>query len=1307
MKHLITICALLVVLHAECQLTAPFALLDSTFLQTEFLSNQSPGLISLKSRNGISAESSTPGQGKQLVLEMLESQFSDPAFTNLSELRANTTERLVQEHAVPLIILDFNYESLLPWAIDSGFVDTAGGYFQHLLPDVNPFYQEELFAAFTFQSKLPVEGARILLTEEFFFSNKEQPDLKEIQLQDGQGFIPFEWGDVLDLPPTLEEYKIQLKFTSELVKRKASSRILAMSCTSNIFPDLPPWPSVDAYFPWKIQSTWNDELVEASAYVKFGNESQNGLFTKPFIFVEGIDFNTTDQYPMSHGDFGWCQFSSGTDPNYSFLYNAPTMIDELLNNGYDVILLDFTDGADYVQKNSAVLIELIHLVNEYKEGEEPNVVSGASMGGQITRYALRKMELQHDPHCTRLWISMDSPHRGAHIPLSIQQLLFFLAHPQNPSSGQAVVKLSSTLYRPAARQFLLQQLPSANSMSNEYYQMMDGMGYPKMLRKIGIANGSGHGLTQELTTAPLINYNVIAFGEPKAWLRAYPAPGQGSEHLFFSGRIPSSTFQLPDWLGGACIPMSYFGQAFQTTTEYQGLEFCPGGTRPTILEMVQEINQTLSSGDCDADLIDEYQNSHSFIPTLSALGLSMEDPFANAEDVLDLPETTTPFDEVLFSDGNNQIHSEITDEILAFVLDQVSSGENQLPPQLSNESPNNGVFNAGRSEFSFLRSLEIYNGGKLFLNAQIPNYFAQIPDEFPENGSHIDFFTSSCGSSLIVNLGGELHIGSHDGSSTASLTIVKGSTLSLISSGKIIVHRGSKLIIEDGAFFYQTKGRIDVMEGAVVEIEPLAEVYLSGPSVWNLQREGGQFILSSDLRFNSGSILTINGSSQTGTLIINNEIDLIGDGQCQLRIYGENSESPLLSIAEGGLLNVDIGFNLVRLKGVIAEVHSGLCFSSQARVICEKLYLTCPFIEGAELEIFNKAVIQDSRIEQVQFRVDQSDIEPGLVSVINSEFHGRKALLRIHRGKFNVSNSEFFGHAQLRSSDLNGDSFIKHCYFEGDGPDVPYELYDTFMEAVLDASTIELTVSGTEIRNYRGAGIRKDYGELNLSCCSFYSNHTGVVGTNDASLYLDGVSGNGGNLFRNNRNNIEILGVQELKLKNGANSFLPALELNFKGYFNRSCVCSTHAFLDALGNTWSLFQPESEPVQEDFQLSYIANCEENPWQDACPIPVFDDDPSELDCPFKPDRDLPNQKAASVEELVLIYPNPSDGDVKIRMSASGDIVVYDVLGSIVAGPLRVEGGGVQTLDLKDLPDGIYFVTAHSSGTGEIQKLIIQD
>lgn len=45
------------------------------------------------------------------------------------------------------------------------------------------------------------------------------------------------------------------------------------------------------------------------------------------------------------------------------------------------------------------------------------------MGGLVARYALRSMEIQNQMHGVDKFISFDSPHLGANVPVGFQKLL--------------------------------------------------------------------------------------------------------------------------------------------------------------------------------------------------------------------------------------------------------------------------------------------------------------------------------------------------------------------------------------------------------------------------------------------------------------------------------------------------------------------------------------------------------------------------------------------------------------------------------------------------------------------------------------------------------------------------------------------------------------------------------------------------------------------------------------------------------------------------------------------------------------------
>jgi hypothetical protein len=119
----------------------------------------------------------------------------------------------------------------------------------------------------------------------------------------------------------------------------------------------------------------------ASAYIKYG-AGHNGKLVRPIIFVDGVDFDTDKKYTdpnknnqvIRHGATGWDVLTLGMedaplDPDlengqadYEAFGEYPSAFRSLAAvsgaNGaesYDFIFIDFSNGADYIQRNSLLL----------------------------------------------------------------------------------------------------------------------------------------------------------------------------------------------------------------------------------------------------------------------------------------------------------------------------------------------------------------------------------------------------------------------------------------------------------------------------------------------------------------------------------------------------------------------------------------------------------------------------------------------------------------------------------------------------------------------------------------------------------------------------------------------------------------------------------------------------------------------------------------------------------------------------------------------------------------------------------------
>lgn len=133
--------------------------------------------------------------------------------------------------------------------------------------------------------------------------------------------------------------------------------------------------------------------------------------------------------------------------------NQPTTINQWGQTIPNNIIID--GGADYIERNAMAYVKLITRVNNIvaQNGSTDKIAMiGPSMGGQISRYALAYMEKNNIPHNVRLWVSVDSPHLGANIPLGDQALLNLV----KDNSDAAKDFYEKDLRSPAAQEQLIE-----------------------------------------------------------------------------------------------------------------------------------------------------------------------------------------------------------------------------------------------------------------------------------------------------------------------------------------------------------------------------------------------------------------------------------------------------------------------------------------------------------------------------------------------------------------------------------------------------------------------------------------------------------------------------------------------------------------------------------------------------------------------------------------------------------------------------------------------------------------------------------
>jgi len=422
--------------------------------------------------------------------------------------------------------------------------------------------------------------------------------------------------------------------------------------------------NIDATIPY--QGFDDSSPLLGSGEYKIFYDNIDGELDKPIFFVDGFDPNDSrkisDMYNLL--DFG----NSGDN-----------LADIIRDEGYDLVVLNFpndypspTDGtiikggADYIQRNAYVLVELINTINGIKEVDaEQSVIIGPSMGGLISRYALAYMEDQSLDHDMRLYLSFDSPHLGANVPIGVQYTFNYLVN-GDPGLTDLEPVVSGLLNSAAAKQMLIDHYlghvdgsgveqdgsihtpKGAPNYRDAFQTELDAMGFPQNSRNIAISNGSG---MSQMTGSPgmeLINhvFNIATGTDATIDIHFTPLTSQniavsGIDITFFS------------------IPISSYSASAESTALSDGIDSAPGGlfdlysfddgSNPLVTEFVTNLNS-------------QYFN---FIPTLSSLAISSELNWYAAPD-----ENDSPFDSAYFP-NDNELHVLLTDDNVAFALDEI------------------------------------------------------------------------------------------------------------------------------------------------------------------------------------------------------------------------------------------------------------------------------------------------------------------------------------------------------------------------------------------------------------------------------------------------------------------------------------------------------------------------------------------------------------------------------------------------------------------------------------------------------------
>jgi len=415
---------------------------------------------------------------------------------------------------VPLSLLFYQYNMYKDHAADNGLVTVSNGQiYDKYLNSVwqNPYSQNTLMAVTAGRDMFNQDSITFQLPGALKLTNYGNIQSIQGDFADGSGYRNITTNtsftiNYADTGQKIIQFKITLAtgqiFTSRtgiwIYPSNANMNLSQTKKSSKTIEERGFLENNDVEIPGTSAHSGGELQIHYSAANLYTHN-----ITNPLIIAEGFDpwQLASPNDPTQNVQFDDFWGSAQLGYYGSDLYN-------LLQNNYDIIYVDYNNGTDAIERNAALLTDVINWVNSHKTGAQQNVVMGISMGGLVARYALRTMELNSQPHQTRLFISLDAPMLGANVPIGLQALDTHLENAQikiGPLFGTVayittagrLVKALQVYSTPAAKEMLtyyvrqnVNNLIMDNSIHAQFTQTLNNLGYPQNCTNVAVSNGS-------------------------------------------------------------------------------------------------------------------------------------------------------------------------------------------------------------------------------------------------------------------------------------------------------------------------------------------------------------------------------------------------------------------------------------------------------------------------------------------------------------------------------------------------------------------------------------------------------------------------------------------------------------------------------------------------------------------------------------------------------------------------------------------------------------------------------------------------
>jgi Secretion system C-terminal sorting domain len=444
---------------------------------------------------------------KQFYSSLLESDIN--AVKKLPGLEAINNQIINNPKyatSIPLLIFDVKGELLDYNEIQKSIANS---------PKLNPYNQVHLLGVMSYKSVFYSKTINFSLDLENYFAGTDpKPTEIFIDFSDGrgvqkynpsQGVVTVTYADLGE--KAIKVYKntvmnnnaMQIGSSFQIEIKSENIGIPTKTITSNLASTARPG------FPNDISN------AGGTAYVF--NGTNGNTFDKPIIIVQGFDPTGQITKESQADKYRW-------------------FTDKLSGYGYDMVYVMLNSTNLALPDNTNVVKDLLKQINLKKHGNFESVMIGESMGGLLTRMALKQLENEKYDHKVGLYVSFDAPHQGANIPPGYQYLfrdvmnsttvlalkgvlniIDFAGIPLASSIFSPIIKtgnLSETLgVNMAFKALVALDSPAAKSMvvrhinPGNYYtdtqNYLNQLGYPSVTRNIALINGSNNNTIPSFT----------------------------------------------------------------------------------------------------------------------------------------------------------------------------------------------------------------------------------------------------------------------------------------------------------------------------------------------------------------------------------------------------------------------------------------------------------------------------------------------------------------------------------------------------------------------------------------------------------------------------------------------------------------------------------------------------------------------------------------------------------------------------------------------------------------------------------------